>query len=263
MSSTDVEHKDSIKSEPSDLHALSGKVLVAEDDPDVHDFISFFLSKTQLQLTPAENGFIAVEAALAKDFDLILMDMLMPVMDGYAATRMLRDKGHTEPIIALTADARSTTVERCLAAGCTAYLAKPFESAELFSVLFKYCGKSSQAVKSGDESLLVLQSMDPDYLKLVLNFTNKLPSRLHEMQEAAKAKDWIRVAQLSHKLRGAAFAYPGVKVAVRKLEEAASAQLGDTAANCLLKIASLIEAIERRKPELESLLNQVTMDNTH
>ena len=120
---------------------LSGhRLLLAEDGPDNQRFISFILKRMGADVTVAENGRAAVEGAIASrnagsPFDLILMDMQMPVLDGYQATQMLRVKNWSGPIVALTAHAMKEDQQKCLDVGCDEYLTKPIDHNRLLQVL--------------------------------------------------------------------------------------------------------------------------------
>ncbi|MBC8351337.1 MAG: response regulator [Planctomycetes bacterium] len=119
---------------------LSGRVLLAEDGPDNQRLIAFILRKAGLEVSIADHGEMACDLATnatsdGRPFDLILMDMQMPVMDGYAATRQLRQLGYQVPIIALTAFAMTGDSEKCLDAGCDAYATKPIRREELIELI--------------------------------------------------------------------------------------------------------------------------------
>ena len=130
-----------------------GKVLVAEDNPANQKLMEVLLKKEGITPVMAADGHQAVETAVEQSFDLIFMDIQMPNMNGYEATRKLRKKGQTTPIVALTASAMKEDEEKCLQAGCDDYLAKPLVREQLIEVLDKYLISSSGAVWANSEAI--------------------------------------------------------------------------------------------------------------
>lgn len=125
-------------SDPADPGPLD--VLLVEDNPDNRLLIQAYLQKTSVRLFTAENGAEALALLEQRDFDVILMDMQMPVMDGYTAVREIRARERARaaapaPIVALTASALPADVERTIAAGCDAHLAKPVSKKKLIEQL--------------------------------------------------------------------------------------------------------------------------------
>ncbi len=125
---------------------LNCRVLLAEDGPDNQRLITHILRKAGAEVAVAENGQVALDLALAarqagNPFDVILMDMQMPVMDGYEATRQLRKAGYEGSVIALTASAMPKDRQKCLDAGCNDYTTKPINRAMLLECVAKHVGE--------------------------------------------------------------------------------------------------------------------------
>jgi signal transduction histidine kinase/AmiR/NasT family two-component response regulator len=125
---------------------LNYRVLLAEDGPDNQRLISFVLKKAGAKVTVAENGQVANDLALAArdegtPFDLILMDMQMPVLNGYDATRRLREAAYAGPIVALTANAMSDDRQKCLNVGCDDYTTKPIDRKKLVAIVAEYASR--------------------------------------------------------------------------------------------------------------------------
>jgi two-component system CheB/CheR fusion protein len=128
--------------EQGDLQNINARVLIADDARDVRLVTSRFLSRAGAEIVEVVNGAEAVSAvrdAEAEDqpFDIILMDMQMPELDGREATQRIRDEGYTMPIIALTAGATFDEVQESLAAGCTEFIAKPVDAPDLIGRVHK------------------------------------------------------------------------------------------------------------------------------
>jgi CheY-like chemotaxis protein/HPt (histidine-containing phosphotransfer) domain-containing protein len=209
---------------------FQGRVLLAEDGEDNRDLIASHLYRAGLEVGIASTGRLAVEAAMNNHFDLILMDMQMPELDGYEATGALRAAGLTLPIIAVTANAMAEDRIRCLQAGCTDYLAKPISRSELMQALRRFLPGSQPApgpqkttatplvATTATIASSVPQSAPPAattksepaddaMARLLIRFVSKLPERVARIESLARENDLENLRQAVHQLRGAAGGY--------------------------------------------------------
>lgn len=202
--------------------SVEGLILLAEDNPDNRNIIRFFLERGGLEVETAENGRVAVEKAWKKDYDLILMDMQMPELDGYAATSILRQKGYLRPILALTAHAMADDEEKCLQAGCSGYLTKPVDPDRLLTLISLHLKgpQNRQRIKPGPgspvaptkpvpESPLIPNAPEeePTLEELFAGFRKSLPGKIMEMRKVLDSSNWIQLSSIAHQLRGAAGMY--------------------------------------------------------
>ena len=199
---------------------LHGRVLLVEDAPSVRIVLRQILDTINLDVDVAEDGRRACEMAeksqaQGRPYDLILMDIQMPEMNGYEATRWLRRHGWKGPIVALTAHALAGDREKCLAAGCDGYLAKPIAIAQLHDVLAPYlteaaAAHASDAVKTAPRPAGLLQSgiLDPGKVAALVDaFRQELPARADRMRRAFQEHDRTLLLELAHQLKGSAGTY--------------------------------------------------------
>ena len=188
---------------------LTGRVLLVEDNPDARNVVRYFLERAGIDVETAENGQIAVDRASTEEFELILMDMQMPVLDGYTATSRLRTDGYTKPIVALTAHATAGDEEKCLRAGCNAYLTKPVDSERLLAVVSKQLPKRSWTTELTRASRAAIppMSVDSKHDELVAAYRKDLPWKMAIIAAALEGKDRSKLEFLAHRLKGSAGMY--------------------------------------------------------
>ncbi|MGD8264324.1 MAG: response regulator [Desulfobacterales bacterium] len=199
-------------------HSL--KLLVAEDTPFNQKFIMRLLERWKHQATLVENGRQVLDTLQNETFDLILMDVQMPEMDGLEATKVVREHELTTgahiPIIAMTAHAVKGDRERCLEAGMDEYISKPIDSDKLFDIIETlFRGRDTQVIPNASEEKsidfdgfdkeLLLKAFDHDwdFLKEVVDvFYSDYPRMLNDLQQAYKDRDASTLMRTAHSLKG-------------------------------------------------------------
>jgi len=205
------------------LPVLDHHVLVVDDGDTNRKLVRLVLERVGAKVSQAENGQQAVERAVSEHFDVILMDMQMPIMDGYTATAELRKRGISTPVIALTANAMKGDQERCEQAGCTGYLSKPIDQDLLLSAVaaavLGHADSSPRAETLSPSAPLSTSVPDPmlqqkilstlplddaDFREIVADFIQRLGEQLLDMRAARAANDLTELIRLAHWLKGTA-----------------------------------------------------------
>lgn len=242
----DQEHAASKAAAVKPLNGL--RILLAEDGPDNQRLISFILKKAGADMTVCENGLIAAQTLENADDqeqpNVVLMDMQMPVLDGYEATRRLRENGYTLPIIALTAHAMASDRQKCLDAGCDGYTTKPIDREKLIELVASYakrgeCGRRATprndpkpltgppAEARRAESTVLLSELadDTDMAELVDMYLAGLGPKAALVAELYAEHRLGELARLAHQLKGASggYGFPTISEAAKKVELQATA----------------------------------------
>lgn len=214
-------------------------ILVAEDNPDNQLLLQLMLEKANTSCVLVDNGHKAVERALVEDFDLIFMDMQMPLMGGEEATRLIRHAGIDTPIIAVTANVMTEDLERYKRAGCQSLLAKPVNHKELVTLLAEYTKQTIAEGLSLDDRL----AQDPQMQALKRQFASQLPQLGEELMQYFNASRWRELAFAAHSLKGSAgsMGYPELTRLAGEIEVSANMQQQDKCLELLLEIKANIQ----------------------
>jgi signal transduction histidine kinase/DNA-binding NarL/FixJ family response regulator len=194
------------------------KILVAEDNVMNQNLMKHLLSHWNLDFDIVNNGKEAIEALQQKDYRLLLMDIQMPVMDGYTATMKIRNElGMNIPIIAMTAHAIVGEKEKCLGYGMNDYIPKPIREKELIRIINDILKKNNGGAELKNEtSHIAAQNsmlLNLDYLKevsggnaafeinMIAQFLRQVPGELNAMQEAFDKANYADLAHIAHNLK--------------------------------------------------------------
>mgnify|MGYP006276658087 CR=1 FL=1 len=177
---------------------LKGRVLVAEDNGDNQRLISLLLRRTGVEFTIVANGLLAVETAQAQEFDLVLIDMQMPLMGGLEATELLRYTGFSSPIIVLTANAGLEDREKAKVAGCSGFLTKPIDQQAFYETLYAHLPWAD----SHPSDLPSPSALDPEMEQLRHRFHQELPRYVWAMELAYQQQDWEQLSGVAHQIKG-------------------------------------------------------------
>ncbi|MCB9937165.1 MAG: response regulator [Planctomycetaceae bacterium] len=238
--------------------SLRGKrILVVDDGETNRKLIQLVLRRAGAEALTANDGLQAIHATDETHPDLILMDMQMPVMDGYSATRELRMNGHTLPIIALTAHAMKGDEQKCLDAGCSGYLTKPVDSPLLLTTIARELqattaklpaspsvGPTCQKTPATDAIYSTLPMDDEEFRAIVFDFVDRMREKLIEMRSVQSGNSFQRLAELAHWLKGTG-GTAGFSLLLEAASRLETAALAGNSAECGSRLSEIEQIASR------------------
>lgn len=210
------------------------RLLLAEDSPESQELMRCYFQRTPHQVAIVSDGEQAVAAFKASRFDIVLIDLQMPGMDGFTATRMIRAWESTHqrsptPILALTANALQDAEEQSLAAGCSGILTKPISRPQLLDALSRYGSPApapdSQSKGTGTAPDLATR-IDQEIQRRRPKFLEYRRKDVGAMQEAAARQDYEAIRTMGHRIKGLAgsYGFQDIGAVGQRLEQAAGAR---------------------------------------
>ena len=245
-----------------DVFSLAGvRILLVEDGVVNRKYFRAVLQGAGAEVIDAENGWLAIQTANQHEFDLILMDMQMPVMDGYTAARTLRDEGCELPIIALTAHAMKGDEQKCKDAGCSGYLTKPVDTDTLISTVAAEVNLSAPEITERaakpkaaplDNMISNLPIEDPIFREIVEEFIKFIDDEIQTMDQAFGNEDFTLVAERAHAIKGSggSAGFPAFTDPSAKLEQAAKEGQKDEVEVLLAEIKAMSAQIASPEEQL-------------
>lgn len=226
------------------------RILLVDDNADNLSLMRLFLGSDGYRVAEAANGREAVDRFAAGVYDLVFMDLEMPVLDGYAATRAIRELERREnrpptPILVLTAHDLDEFRERCREAGCTDYLVKPVRKAAILAALDRFLGRDRVAPAATSPGL---SAADRERLRPLLPvFFATADNTLAMARQALAAGDLENARRQGHKLKGSALSYgfEALGRAGAELEQAGAAEDAVAAIAACDKAAKLLETARK------------------
>ena len=233
---------------------VKGSILIVEDNEDNQQLLSIILCDIGAEITFAKNGQEALDKTRNKTYDLILMDIQMPVMGGIEATKILRQSDYTNPIVALTANAMKSDYDMCIEAGCDGFLTKPINKDKLFKTIYKYLEIEDRNIHDDKIISDILDKRSVKMRELVLKFIRSLPERIEAIERFRNAKNWTSMRDELHKLKGigTVMGYPMITEIATELDYEVKIENELEVDTLLLNLKNICERVVKCIPDIIS-----------
>ncbi len=241
-------------------------VLLVEDNEINRIYAESLLHKWNCRVDIAENGKIAVEKLMLQPFDLVLMDVQMPVMDGFEATQAIRnglEPARSVPILALTANASLKYADRCLEAGMNECISKPFTPDQLFRKLQKYKPRKLAVSGGSGVNLTYLHSASPqdaDFVKTMVDaIVSNLPDNINDIKQHLNQQEWTKLAESVHRVKSS-LTMIGMEQARREASEIEEMIYGQRTEMVTQRAEALCRILSQALEELKGIAAGTSVD---
>lgn len=224
---------------------LTGNILLAEDNKTNQQLITMYLEKMGASVTCADNGEIAIKLAKQHSYDLVYMDMQMPVMPGIEAVCKLRDDGYSVPIVMLTANATAEDKTQCLQAGANDFVTKPIVRQTLYETTARYLKPAEQATSTKTAIFSTLLQDEPEIAGILHTYFAHLKKYHKQIIEAHQSGDQAKFNRVLHDLKGTAgsYGYPQLTQLAQTIETQSKQQDKQSIATLLDELNEMCERI--------------------
>lgn len=253
------------------------KILLVDDDELSRRMMGLLLSEKGYNYDTASNGFEAVESVQSQSYDIVLMDLQMPLMNGFDATRKIREweagEKHT-PIVALTAMLLDNEIQECMRVGMDECVAKPFDTDTLFQLIDSFVNKSKQLTPTLDsqekETAVALAVLDMAealprfskdiniYKEFLEEFIGDLPDKIKQLRENFLSDNFKALADSAHNLKGISASMGAKQLSYLSQVLDRNSQDGDS-----LLIRQTLDEIEKHVLVLQGEANHILSENTN
>lgn len=223
---------------------LSGHILCVDDNQDNLQLVAYLLRKTGVKISLASSGIEALELAKRHNFELVLMDMQMPDMDGLETTRRLLSSGIQCPILMLTANVDSESIKQVMQAGASGHFGKPIKTEAFYA-------KLSELMDLHTHNPIEHQTSQPssEFERLIEDYKASFGTKISDIQSAVEQQNWNEVQQLMHKLKGSAGSYGFDRISelAKQVEDNLTQQQSEDATASLTQLIELMRDTRAEK----------------
>lgn len=236
---------------------LEGQILIVEDSKDIQELMKLIIKRTGVDIDIVQNGEEAIRAATESKYDLVLMDIQMPVMDGLTAIKELKQLDYNQPIVAMTANAMKKDRDKYFAEGFTDFISKPVNQNYLYLILTRYLKTKRDTANMDSFITSSLLADEPDLIDLVDKFIIRIPVLKDDINKAFTDNNYDELARIIHQLKGVGggYGYSMLTELCANIEEQIKIKDSENISTLINDLNLMVDKIVNGKDENHKIIN--------